>query len=117
MKSNYFHICLLILIMGIASCSQDEGEKLAPAEVRVDQAISDLKSELIGPSKGWKLEYQPTNESGVYFMIMDFSEDGLVNIKSDAAENDEEFFDHTIPWRIDNALGLELILETYGIFH
>jgi hypothetical protein len=45
-----------------------------------------------------------------------FDEDE-VHIQSDVADNNGEFFDHTIPWRVDNALGLELIYETYGVFH
>ena len=117
MRNYYLYISLLISVVVLSSCIVDEPEKLAPAEERVEQAISELKTELLSSSRGWKLEYQPTNESGVFFMILDFSDDYLVNIKSDAAENDGEFFDHTITWRIDNALGLELILETYGVFH
>ena len=70
----------------------------------------------MSPSNGWKLEYKPTNQSGVFFMLLEFDEDE-VRIQSDVAENSGEFFDHTIPWRVDNALGLELIYETYGVFH
>ncbi len=117
MRSYLYHICLFSLIVIIFSCSNKKEGDLPSVEERVSIAVSNLESELLAPSDGWKLEYQPTNESGVFFMLLQFDEDNLVNIKSDLADNDGEFFNHTIPWRVDNALGLELILETYGLFH
>jgi hypothetical protein len=66
---------------------------------------------------GCILEYQPTPSSGVFPLLLDFSTNGEVNIRSDVANNDGEFFNHTITYRIDNALNLELIFDTYGVFH
>ena len=105
-----------MLISLLISCSEDKVAKLPPVEERVLQAITSLRTDLTAPSNGWKLEYQPTDESGVFFILLDFDEDE-VRIKSDLADNDGEFFDHILPWRVDNALGLELIFETYGLFH
>src|SRR5690606_24032265 len=51
-----------------------------------------------------------------YWVLMDFDEDNRVTIKSDLPQNDEEFFEQTITYRIDNSLGLELVLESYSFF-
>ncbi len=117
MKMKIFHPGILILMILMFACNEEKVAKLPPVEQRVTEAISNLRSDLISPSNGWKLEYKPTNESGVFFMLLEFDENDEVRIKSDLADNEGEFFDHTIPWRIDNAMGLELIFETYGVFH
>ena len=117
MRNSLNYIILLLFTYILISCSENNVGNLSSVEERVSVAVSNLESELTAPSDGWKLEYQPTNESGVFFMLLQFEKDNLVTIKSDLADNDGEFFDHEIPWRVDNALGLELILETYGLFH
>lgn len=114
MKYNYFIPFLLTLFL--ASCTDDNTD-LPPVEQRVTEAVEGLRSELIAPANGWRLEYQPSEESGTFLMLMTFTADGNVNIKSDVPINNGEFFDETITYRIDNAQGLELILETYGVFH
>jgi len=117
MKTKYIHTGLLSLVILLFSCNEEKVGKLPPVEERVSEAISTLRSDLLAPQNGWKLEYQPTAESGVFFMLLEFDENDEVRIKSDLADNGGEFFDQTIPWRIDNAMGLELIFETYGVFH
>ncbi|HNP18833.1 MAG TPA: DUF4302 domain-containing protein [Fulvivirga sp.] len=109
-------INILILTLLIASCKEDRTD-IAPVEERTAAAIKGLKDKLTAPTDGWLLQYSPISESGIYLMILKFNDDGTVNIKSDVAANNGEFTDETIPYRIDNALGLELILETYGVFH
>ena len=101
----------------ITSCVVQEEPKLGPADDRAKEAIEELKDELTSAPAGWKLAYRPTSESGAYFMLLDFNEDGTVNIKSDLSANEGEFYDRTIYYRIDAALGLELVFETYGVFH
>lgn len=107
---------ILLFVLFFASC-KEENNDLLPVEQRVTAAIEELRSELIAQPNGWRLDYQPTDESGTFLILMKFTPDGYVNIKSDVPDNSGEFFDHTINYRIDNALGLELILETYGVFH
>ena len=97
-------------------CSEDDSPNLPPFEERVSTAITALRSDLTAPGDGWRLEYQPTPESGIFFMLLEFT-DKDVTIQSDVVGNDGFFFQQTIPYRIDNALGLELILETFGAFH
>ena len=116
MRTDRWHIFLLSLLLLVMSCDNERVAKLPPVEERVKEAVTGLRNDLTSPANGWKLEYRPTNGSGVFFILLDFSEDE-VRIQTDLADNGGEFFDHTIPWRVDNALGLELIYETYGIFH
>ncbi len=116
--TKLYNILLCFLCCGLAiSCSDDDGPKLPSVEERVEEAISTLRNDLTAPANGWRLEYRPTPESGVFLMILDFDAEGNVRIKSDVVDNNGEFLDQTITYRIDNALGLELILETYGVFH
>lgn len=100
----------------IFSCTEDEKD-LPSVEQRVSEAKTGLITALTAPENGWRLDYQPTAESGTFFILLKFNENGTVNIKSDVAEDDGSYFNQTIPYRIDNGLGLELILETYGVFH
>jgi hypothetical protein len=97
-------------------CTKEKEALLPSVEERVTEAVTNLRNELTAPANGWRLEYQPTSASGVFYMLLEFDEDE-VHIQSDVADNNGEFFEHTIPWRVDNALGLELIYETYGVFH
>ena len=114
MLRNYFSIFLFLAIL--ASCTESN-QDLPLVEERVKEAIDGLRGELTAPANGWRLEYQPTEESGTFLILMKFTADGNVNIQSDVPDNNGEFYDHTITYRIDNALGLELILETFGVFH
>jgi hypothetical protein len=105
-----------LLILFFQACTKEKEAFLPSVEERVTAAVNNLRDELTAPANGWRLEYQPTDASGIFYMLLEFDEDE-VHIQSDVADNNGEFFEHTIPWRVDNALGLELIYETYGVFH
>ncbi len=109
-------VIFIFLALVFFGCTTDDGPNLPPFEERVNTAITTLRTDLTSPSLGWRLEYKPTPESGVFFMLLKFT-DKDVTIQSDVVANDGFFFEQTIPYRIDNALGLELILETFGAFH
>jgi hypothetical protein len=47
---------------------------------------------------------------------MTFDADDQVTIKTDLGANDGEFFEQTTTYRVDNSLGLELIMESYCFF-
>ena len=112
-----FYQYIFIFLFSFIACNTDDEENLAPYEERVAGAINQLNNELTSPANGWRVSYQPTPESGVFFMLLDFDEEGMVTIKTDVVDDDGEYIEHTIPYRIDNALSLELIFETYGVFH
>ncbi len=105
-----------IVVLG-ASCAFDDEAELPPVEERIEDATSTLIDQLTDPNNGWRLDYQPTPTGGIFLLLMEFDEDGTVRIRSDLGVNDGEFRDQTIPYRIDSRQGLELVLETYGIFH
>ena len=113
-KLNYLWV-LWMLAGGIA-CEQEDPH-LPSVEERTSMAIEELRDLLTEPANGWRIDYHPIPESGTYFMVLNFDGDGTVNIRSDVSANGGEFYDHTIPYRIDAALGIELIFETYGVFH
>lgn len=96
---------------------KDEIENLPSVDERVSEAISQLQNNLTAPANGWKLEYQPTSTSGIYLIFLDFDDNGQVVVRSDVADNNGEFAQQTLQYRIDSGLGLELILETFGVFH
>jgi len=97
---RYFHL-LFVAILTLA-CEEDEAD-LPSFEDRVTQSVEALRSDLVAPANGWRLEYQPTPDAGTFLMLLTFSENGDVNIKSDVPDNNGEFFDRTITYRIDNA--------------
>lgn len=108
---------LVVLISIFVSCNVDSDPKLPSVEERTTDAIEDLIDELTSPSAGWKLNYKPTSSTGSFFILLNFSEDGTVRIQSDVTANDGEFRDQTISYRVDSSQGIELVLETYGVFH
>src|SRR5687767_10292935 len=115
MKKWIYIFGLVIVIL--ASCKDDEialFEKTA--DERVSEAIATLKQDLVAPANGWRMKYRPEEESGSFYVLMDFNEDNTVHIRSDLGSNDGQFFDQTITYRIDSSLGLELIIETYSFF-
>lgn len=107
----------ILFICSSIGCSSDDGNNLPSFDDRVEEAKRQLLNDLTSPAEGWIIQYQPTPGSGSFVMVLDFDPDGEVTIFSDVAENNGEFYEQTIPFRIDNSLGLELILETYGVFH
>ena len=108
---------LIILIGVLFSCSEEENN-LPSAEDRKNTAINNLKDDLVRPVNGWRLNYRPNIDNGAYLILLDFNDDGTVTINSDVAgDGGTDFFEQQIRYRIDATLGLELIFETYGVFH
>lgn len=108
---------ILITTFFLLGCQFDDDPKLPPVEERVADAKEELEDLLIDPANGWRIDYRPNSRGGDYLILLDFARDGNVRIQSDVPANDGEFRDHIIPWRIDAGQGMELILETYGVFH
>lgn len=106
----------LSISLSLYACKDDD-PNLPSVDERVEAAISDLSDQLTSPTNGWRLNYQPTSASGSFLIILEFNEDGTVKISSDLAANEGAFFEQTITYRIDAGLSLELIFETYAVFH
>ncbi len=107
----------ILIIMLLTGCAIDDGPKLPSVEERVSEAVDNLQDALTDPPNGWRLSYRPTNQTGAFLILMDFNSDGTVRVQSDVSANSGEFRDQVISYRIDSSQGIELILETYGVFH
>ncbi|MEX2233868.1 MAG: DUF4302 domain-containing protein [Cyclobacteriaceae bacterium] len=106
-----------ILLLGLVSCKDDDINLFEKtADERAAEAIANLKQDLVAPANGWRIKYKPEDESGSFYVLMDFDENNKVNIKTDLGTNNGEYFEQTISYRIDNSMGLELILENYSFF-
>lgn len=108
---------MALSIVLLTACDDDDVAIFdQPSDVRASEAIDNLKQELIAPSNGWIVRYRPERESGTFYVMMKFNQDNTVNIKTDLGNEDGTYFDHTVTYRIDNSLGLELIVESYSFF-
>lgn len=106
-----------LVVVVFTSCKDDEVAVFEKtADERVSEAVANLKQDLVAPANGWRVKYRPEAESGSFYVLMDFNEDNTVTIKSDLGYNEGEFFEQTVTYRIDNSLGLELIIESYSFF-
>ena len=111
---NYIWLSVLLISLG---CSNDDGAKLPSVEDRVNEAVEELRESLVAPANGWRLDYRPTSQTGTYLILLDFNVDGTVRLQSDVTSNNGEFRDQVIAYRIDSSQGIELIMETYSVFH
>ncbi|MEM9829469.1 MAG: DUF4302 domain-containing protein [Bacteroidota bacterium] len=107
---------LTVLVGSLLACREHESIFEKSADERVAEAISTLESQLTAPPNGWVLRYQPVQESGTYVVLLDFEEGDDLRIRTDFQFGEENFFDQTITYRVDNSLGLELIFENYSFF-
>lgn len=112
-KKTYLYFLPLLFY----SCVSNDETTLEPAEDRISNAKTALVNDLIAPTHGWVLNYQPVPEAGIYYILLDFKDDGTVTIESDVSSESKDFYIDEIPFRVDARLNLELILETYGVFH
>jgi hypothetical protein len=115
MKKGLYYIAALIITL--TSCKDDDITVFdKSADERAAEAIAALKADLTEPANGWRVKYRPEQGSGSFYVIMKFTDDNKVNIKTDLGSNNGEFFNQTITYRIDNSLGLELIIQNYSFF-
>jgi Domain of unknown function (DUF4302) len=114
MKKLFYIGCLLLFA---SACKNDDIEKFEKsADERTAEAIASLKADLTTPANGWRMRYRPENGSGSFWILMKFEDDGNLRIQSDVGADDGAYYDQTITYRIDNSLGLELVLESYSFF-
>jgi hypothetical protein len=108
---------LIFSLLLFFSCDNAIEEKFdAPSDVRVEEAIRELKLDLTFPAYGWKMRYTPDAAYGSYYVFLKFSEDNKVHIQTDFQAEDGAYLDHTVNYRIDSSLGLELIFANYSFF-
>lgn len=112
---SYLFFCAIALF--VMSCGDEETLNIDSADERKKAASDSIITELIAPQFGWKLNYQPSPQSGAFLILMKFDNAGNLNIKSDIAVGNDNFFNTDITYRIDNGIGTELIFENYSVFH
>ncbi|MEM6642930.1 MAG: DUF4302 domain-containing protein [Bacteroidota bacterium] len=110
---NFFSLLSFIVLL---SCAEGRLE-LPSVEDRVAASTKELLDALVDPSFGWRLEYKPTSNAGIFLILLDFDDDGTVRIQSDVSDEGGIYRDQTISYRIDQELETELTLETYAVFH
>lgn len=114
MRKVLYMIGLSILF---TSCKDDDINLFEKtADERAAEAIATLKQDLTSPANGWKLKYKPEAESGSFYVLLDFDDNNKVTLKTDLGSDEGAYYEQTISYRIDNSLGLELILENYCFF-
>jgi hypothetical protein len=115
MKKLFYTCCFLLVV--VTSCKNDDIEVFdRSADERAAEAVAALKADLTAPENGWRIRYRPEDGSGSFWVLMKFDADGSVRIQSDLGADDGTYYDQTITYRIDNSLGMELILESYSFF-
>ncbi len=111
------HIIIIISLFAVLISCRDDEEPIPSVTERVEEAKSDLIDDLTAPANGWKVEYKPNNQSGTFLILLDFRENGTVSIQSDVIAEEGEYLNSEITYRIDAGLNLELIFESYVVFH
>ena len=115
MKKVFYILVLLLGVLG--SCNDDDINVFEKtADERAAEAIASLKQDLVSAPDGWLVLYKPQEGAGSYYVLMSFNEDDKVYIKTDLGAENGEYLQDTISYRIDNSMGLELILENYSFF-
>lgn len=114
MTRIFAHVLLMILVVTTACNDDDINVFDKSADERASEAIAALRADL--SSGPWKVRYTPVDNSGSYWVLLNFSGNGRVTIQSDLSADDGRYFEQTITYRIDSSLGLELIFETYCFF-
>lgn len=115
MKRTVYILAAMFLLL--ISCKDDDVNLFEKtADERAAEAIASLKQDLVAPANGWIITYRPQEGAGAYYVLMDFQENNKVVIKTDLGAENGAYFEDTISYRIDNSMGLELILENYSFF-
>lgn len=107
----------IVMLIALVSCQDDDVRLFdKTADERAAEAIASLKQDLVAPDHGWLVKYRPQEGAGAYYVLMNFQENNKVVIKTDLGAENGEYFQDTISFRVDNSMGLELILENYSFF-
>lgn len=116
-KQYLSYLFIGVITLFTLSCGDEETLNIDSADERKKAASDSIIAELIAPQFGWKVNYQPSPQSGTFLILLKFDNAGNLNIKSDIVAGEDTFFDADITYRIDNGIGTELIFETYSVFH
>ncbi|WP_020532424.1 DUF4302 domain-containing protein [Flexithrix dorotheae] len=118
MINRIFIFLVISFVLTLSACEEDKSnEDIETVESRQKAAKTELINELIAPADGWRISYVPADLTGVYTVLLKFDANGQVTIQSDVSTDDQDFFNQTIPYRIDILNETKLVFETYAVFH
>lgn len=111
-KLLYIFIIPFILF----GCNEGENPNQIPEDLpRLDELKENYKSILVSSENGWKARYQPSDNSGVYTILMKFKDDGFVDIESDL--NGYLTATQKTLYDVKGATFPELVFETFCVWH
>lgn len=110
------HVLAIFALVIVASCADNDVEPLFDQSVneRTDEVKQAYLDILTNSENGWIGYYSPNENFGIYSVVMNFDNDGSVQINSDYNQGVD---DKDITFRIDKSLKIELVLESYAVFH
>jgi hypothetical protein len=106
----------VVMFLGVLSCTKNEVKPVFSQTIteRTDAFKNKYLDILTTPENGWVCNYSPNKDSGTYTVLMNFKKTGAVAIKSDYKTGT---IDNTITYRLDKTLKIELVLESFSVFH
>lgn len=110
------HVLVVMALILVASCVDNDVDPLFDQSVneRTDALKQEYLEALTSSEDGWIGYYSPNKDFGIYSVLMKFDEDGSVQINSDYNQGED---DNSITYRIDKSLKIELVLESFAVFH
>lgn len=108
--------CILILSVWLVACTDNSSEYIFDKSVneRFEEKKNDYTQILNAPEYGWVGNYSRNGEVGSNVLLLDFDQDGSVVMRSDYRNGAN---DHTITYRIDKTLKVELVFESHSVLH
>ncbi|MEW7291515.1 DUF4302 domain-containing protein [Aquimarina sp. 2304DJ70-9] len=117
MLKNIKIYTLLVISLGFIACSSDnEVEPLFDQDVdsRVDETLKNYKETLVNSEFGWKTDYQPEPNTGIYNLHLQFNNDNTVEIVSDYNNGNADL---PTTFRVGKNQFPELVFESFSTLH
>ena len=108
---------VLFLTIAVFSCNKDTDiEPLFDKNIdaRIDKKVESYKATLVNSEFGWKVIYQPGDDTGSFNIYIKFNKDNTTEIVSDYDGGKNDL--HTT-YRAGITHQPELIFENYSVFH
>jgi hypothetical protein len=109
-------VILLLVVLVLFTCERaDNPNKIPEGIPRFNDFKANYKSILTSSDQGWKVSYHPSENSGVFNILMKFDEEGIVNIFSDM--NNYTINTNDVFYDVKGATYPELVFETFCVWH
>lgn len=109
-----FNLFIAILVLACFSCKEFEDVQIPEEAPRLDELCAQYAEILAGAEEGWLASYQPTGNSGIVQIYMQFHSNGTVDIQSDYIGYTE--VQKEIRYRVSGMVRPELTFETESIW-